>query len=160
VFAVADTTRRLVEVMDQIQYETLIYTGPTDEFYDYRHGKLAYRSIRFQFETIDKIEFQEAPVVNYPNDFDYTRITEFKKLTWQEHNKTTICKEFPCAEGEPYYPFPTKEYKAQFALYEEDMKKETNVIFLGRLAEYRYYNMDAVVRRALDLFEQLKKSQN
>ncbi|NLJ97331.1 MAG: UDP-galactopyranose mutase [Clostridiales bacterium] len=148
------------EVMDQIQYETLIYTGPTDEFYDYRHGKLAYRSIRFQFETIDKIEFQEAPVVNYPNDFDYTRITEFKKLTWQEHNKTTICKEFPCAEGEPYYPFPTKEYKAQFALYEEDMKKETNVIFLGRLAEYRYYNMDAVVRRALDLFEQLKKSQN
>lgn len=145
------------ELIDQIQYETLIYTGPTDEFYDYKHGKLAYRSIQFQFETMDKKDFQEAPVVNYPNDYDYTRITEFKKLTWQEHNKTTICKEFPCAEGEPYYPFPTKEYKAQFALYEEDMKKETNVIFLGRLAEYRYYNMDAVVRRALDLFEQLRK---
>ena len=145
------------ELIDQIQYETLIYTGPTDEFYDYKHGKLAYRSIQFQFETMDKKDFQEAPVVNYPNDYDYTRITEFKKLTWQEHNKTTICKEFPCAEGEPYYPFPTKEHKAQFALYEEDMKKETNVIFLGRLAEYRYYNMDAVVRRALDLFEQLRK---
>lgn len=143
------------EIMDQIEYDTLIYTGPTDEFYNYKHGKLAYRSIRFQFETMDKREFQEAPVVNYPNDYDYTRITEFKKLTWQEHNKTTICKEFPCAEGEPYYPFPTKEYKSQFALYEEEMKKEKNVIFIGRLAEYRYYNMDAVVRRALDAFKQI-----
>jgi UDP-galactopyranose mutase len=93
--------------------------------------------------------------VNYPNDYDYTRITEFKKLTWQEHTKTTICKEFPCAEGEPYYPFPTKDCKAQFALYEEEMKKENNVIFLGRLAEYKYYNMDAAVKRALDVFEQM-----
>ncbi len=142
------------EVIDEITYDTLIYTGSTDEFYDYKHGKLAYRSIDFVFETYDKEEFQEAPVVNYPNDYDYTRITEFKKLTWQRHNKTTICKEFPCAEGEPYYPFPTKEYKAQYALYEEEMAKEDNVIFLGRLAEYRYYNMDAVVRRALDLFEE------
>jgi len=144
------------EIIDQIEYETLIYTGATDEFYNYKYGKLAYRSIRFQFETYDMEEFQEAPVVNYPNDYDYTRITEFKKLTWQKHHKTTICKEFPCSEGEPYYPFPTKENKEQFALYQEEMKKETNVIFLGRLAEYRYYNMDGVVRRALDVFNQLK----
>ncbi|TAH75139.1 MAG: UDP-galactopyranose mutase [Anaerolineaceae bacterium] len=140
------------EIIDQLHYETLFYTGPTDEFYDYKHGKLSYRSIQFQFETLDKNEFQEAPVVNYPNDYDYTRITEFKKLTWQDHKKTTICKEFPCSDGEPYYPFPTKDCKAMFALYEEDMKKEKNVVFLGRLAEYRYYNMDAVVRRALDVF--------
>lgn len=143
------------EVIDDINYDTLIYTGATDEFYQYKYGKLSYRSINFVFETYDKQAYQEAPVVNYPNDYDYTRITEFKKLSWQEHKKTTICKEFPCAEGEPYYPFPTKECKAQYALYEEEMKKESKVIFIGRLAEYRYYNMDAVVRRALDTFEQL-----
>ena len=148
------------EILNQLQYETLFYTGATDEFYDYKHGKLPYRSIDFQFETFDREEFQEAPVVNYPNDYDFTRITEFKKLTWQEHKKTTICKEFPCSEGEPYYPFPTNECKAQFALYEEDMKREKNVIFLGRLAEYRYYNMDAVVRRALSVSDSIIKNNN
>lgn len=142
------------EVIHDISYDTLIYTGPVDYYYEYKHGKLAYRSIDFVFETFDKEEYQEAPVVNYPNDYDFTRITEFKKLTWQDHKKTTTCKEFPCAEGEPYYPFPTKDCKAQYALYEEDMKNEKNVIFIGRLAEYRYYNMDAVVRSALDLYEQ------
>ncbi|MGB4658555.1 MAG: UDP-galactopyranose mutase [Mobilitalea sp.] len=146
------------EVIKDITYETLIYTGSTDEFFKYRHGKLSYRSVNFVFETHDKQEYQEAPVVNYPNEYDYTRITEYKKLTWQQHNKTTIGKEFPCAEGEPYYPFPTKDCKEQFALYEEDMKKESNVIFLGRLAEYRYYNMDAVIRRAIDTFESLKSN--
>ncbi|HHV10336.1 MAG TPA: UDP-galactopyranose mutase [Clostridiales bacterium] len=144
------------EVIGDIKHETLIYTGATDEFYGYKHGKLAYRSVNFVFETFDKEEYQEAPVVNYPNDYDFTRITEYKKLTWQEHKKTTIGKEFPSGEGEPYYPFPTKDCKAQFALYEEEMKKESKVIFIGRLAEYRYYNMDAVVRRALDAFEALR----
>lgn len=146
------------EVIGDISYEKLIYTGPADYYYDYKYGRLSYRSIHFAFETYDKETFQEAPVVNYPNDYDYTRITEFKKLTWQEHRKTTICKEFPCAEGEPYYPFPTKDCKAQFALYEGEMKKESKVIFLGRLAEYKYYNMDAAVKRALDVFEQMQKA--
>ena len=141
------------EIIDDIEYEKLIYTGPTDYFYDYKYGKLAYRSIHFVFETHDTEDYQPAPVVNYPNDYDFTRITEFKKLTYQEHKKTTILKEFPCDEGEPYYPFPTKEWKNKFALYQEDMKKEKKVLFLGRLAEYRYYNMDAVVRSALNLFE-------
>lgn len=144
------------EIVGTLKYETLIYTGQTDEFYQYKHGKLPYRSVNFVFETHDTEEYQDAPVVNYPNDYDYTRITEYKKLTGQKHWKTTIGKEFPCSEGEPYYPFPTKECKAQFALYEEEMKKETNVIFIGRLAEYRYYNMDAVVKRALVAFEQLR----
>jgi UDP-galactopyranose mutase len=147
------------DVIDDITYDTLIYTGAADEFYDYKYGRLSYRSINFVFETFDKEEYQEAPVVNYPNDYDFTRITEFKKLSWQEHKKTTICKEFPCAEGEPYYPFPTKECKAQYAQYEDEMKKESKVIFIGRLAEYRYYNMDAVVRRALDAFDRMVKSQ-
>lgn len=141
------------EILPELTYEKLIYTGPTDDFYRYKYGRLAYRSIQFEFETLDQESYQEAPVVNYPNDYDYTRITEFKKLTWQEHKKTTIGKEFPCAEGEPYYPFPTKDCREQFARYEQEMKQETNVYFLGRLAEYRYYNMDAVVRSALDLFE-------
>lgn len=146
------------EVLSDIEYDTLIYTGATDEFYQYKHGRLSYRSINFVFETYDKEEYQEAPVVNYPNDYDYTRITEYKKLTGQKHSKTVIGKEFPCSEGEPYYPFPTRDCKAQFALYEEEMKKEKKVIFLGRLAEYRYYNMDAVVRRALDTFVLLKNN--
>lgn len=141
------------EVIDSLTYEKLIYTGPTDYFYNYKHGKMAYRSIDFVFETLDKDEYQPAPVVNYPNDYDFTRITEFKKLTWQDHKKTTILKEFPCSEGEPYYPFPTKEFKDQFANYQREMEQEKKVIFLGRLAEYRYYNMDAVVRRALDVFK-------
>lgn len=144
------------EVMKDITYDTLIYTGAVDEFYSFRHGRLSYRSVNFVFETYDQDKFQEAPVVNYPNDYDYTRITEYKQLTWQQHRKTTISKEIPSAQGEPYYPFPTKDCKAQYALYEEDMKKEDKVIFLGRLAEYRYYNMDAVVRRALDAFETIK----
>lgn len=145
------------EVIAELEYEKLIYTGPTDYFYDYEFGKLGYRSLDFVFETYDSEEYQPAPVVNYPNDYDFTRITEFKKLTGQEHKKTTILKEFPKAEGEPYYPFPTKEYREQFAKYEEKMKQEKRVIFLGRLAEYRYYNMDAVVRRALDVARQLKE---
>ncbi|MGB8454996.1 MAG: UDP-galactopyranose mutase [Anaerocolumna sp.] len=141
------------EVIDDLQYEKLIYTGPTDYYYDYKFGKMEYRSIDFVFETYNRDEYQSAPVVNYPNDYDFTRITEFKKLTWQEHKMTTILKEYPCSEGEPYYPFPTKECKEQFGLYQSEMAKEEKVIFLGRLAEYRYYNMDAVVKRALDIFK-------
>ncbi len=139
------------EIRKEIRFGTLIYTGPADEYFGCRHGRLAYRSIDFVMETYNQESFQEAPVVNYPNDYDYTRITEFKKLTGQQHRKTTIMKEFPKAEGEPYYPFPTPDCRAQYELYRKDMETEKNVYFLGRLAEYRYYNMDAVVRRALDL---------
>lgn len=142
------------EVIDEIEYEKLIYTGPTDYFYDYEFGKLAYRSIDFVFETHEEEEYQRAPVVNYPNDYKFTRITEFKKLTGQTHKKTTILKEFPTSDGEPYYPFPTKEWRERFVSYQEKMQQEKNVLFLGRLAEYKYYNMDAVVRQALNLFEQ------
>jgi len=141
------------EVIDHIQYEKLIYTGPTDYFYDFKHGKMAYRSLDFVYETMDMEKYQEAPVVNYPNDYEFTCITEFKQMTGQEHKKTTILKEFPFSGGEPYYPYPTKEYKEQFKLYQNEMAKEEKVIFIGRLAEYKYYNMDAVVKRALDVFK-------
>ena len=139
------------EIRNEIRFGTLIYTGPADEYFGWKHGRLAYRSVNFVMETYDQESFQEAPVVNYPNDYDFTRITEFKKLTGQQHRKTTIMKEFPKAEGEPYYPFPTPDCRAQYELYRKEMEAEKNVYFLGRLAEYRYYNMDAVVRRALDL---------
>ncbi|MBQ9119392.1 MAG: UDP-galactopyranose mutase [Lachnospiraceae bacterium] len=145
------------EIRNEITWDTLVYTGPADEYYGCKHGKLKYRSIDFVFETYDCESYQEAPVVNYPNDFDFTRITEFKKLTWQESKKTTILKEYPQAEGEPYYPFPTADCKAQYALYQAEMAQEKNVYFLGRLAEYRYYNMDAVVRSALNLYNEKLK---
>ncbi|MEG1300331.1 MAG: UDP-galactopyranose mutase [Erysipelotrichaceae bacterium] len=144
------------DVINELEYDNLIYTGPIDYFYNYEFGKLLYRSVDFKFETIDAESFQDAPVVNYPNDYDYTRITEFKKLTGQKHAQTTIMKEFPCFGDEPYYPYPTKEWRDKFGLYENKMKNEKNVIFIGRLAEYKYYNMDAVVDRALTLFEQFK----
>jgi UDP-galactopyranose mutase len=141
------------EIIDDLEYDKLIYTGPIDYFYNYKHGNMKYRSINFVFETYDKDEFQTAPVVNYPNDYDFTRITEFKKMTGQDHKKTTIVKEFPFSGGEPYYPYPTKDCKEQFELYKKEMDLEDKVIFVGRLAEYRYYNMDAVVRRALHIFQ-------
>ncbi len=142
------------EIRREITWDKLVYTGPADEYYGFKFGKLKYRSIDFVFETYDCDSYQEAPVVNYPNDYDFTRITEFKKMTWQESKKTTILKEYPQAEGEPYYPFPTADCKAQYALYQAEMEKEENVYFLGRLAEYRYYNMDAVVRSALNLYNE------
>lgn len=143
------------EVLDDLNYDKLIYTGPIDEYYDFEFGKLQYRSVRFEVETIDTNSFQEAPVVNYPNDYDFTRITEFKKLTWQNHSKTTIMKEFPCFGEEPYYPYPTKEWKDKFTLYKTKMEKELDVVFIGRLAEYQYYNMDAVVQKAMKLAESI-----
>ena len=143
------------DIQKDITYDKLIYTGPADEFYDYKFGELLYRSLEFKFETHDKEMYQQAPVVNYPNDYDYTRITEFKQLTWQKHDKTTIVKEFPCFGKEPYYPYPTKEWKDKFALYKEMMDREKNVYFIGRLAEYQYYNMDAIVDKALKLAESL-----
>ena len=140
------------KIIQDISYETMIYTGPIDYYFDYSLGRLRYRSIRFQFETYDCESFQPAASTRWPNDYDYTRITEFKKMTGQKSDKTTILKEIPCFGEERYYPYPTKEWKDLAAQYREMAAKESNVIFLGRLAEYRYYDMDDVIRRALDVF--------
>ncbi len=140
--------------IDKINYETLIYTGPIDYFYDYKYGELLYRCLNFVYEILDEDSFQEVAVVNYPNDPYFTRITEFKKLTWQDvEGKTAIMREYPGFNGEKCYPYPTQEYLDKFKLYEAEMEKEENVIFAGRLAKYKYYNMDLVVREALDIFE-------
>ena len=147
------------EVIDDIKYDKMIYTGPIDYFYNYEFGKLLYRSIKFKFETYDMESYQPVTSTRYPMDYDYTRITEFKKMTGQKHPKTTILKEFPCFGDEPYYPYPTKEWKELANKYREKAEKEENVIFLGRLAEYKYYDMDDVIRKALDVFEEIKEKE-
>lgn len=141
------------EVIGEIEYGTLIYTGPVDYYFNNVYGPLKYRSIRLQYETHDMESYQSAPSVRYPNDYDFTRITEFKKLTGQSHRKTTILKEFPCDGEEPYYPFPTAEWNEKYSRYAQLARLEERTVFLGRLAEYRYYDMDDVVERALDVFE-------
>lgn len=142
------------DVLNNIDYEILIYTGPLDYFYDYKFGQLKWRSIRFEFETYDIESYQPTASSRYPSmDYKWTRITEFKKMTGQDCRKTTILKEYPCFGDEPYYSFPTKENKELINKYKELSSKEKNVLFVGRLAECKYYDMDDVVRRALDVFE-------
>lgn len=137
------------EIMHEIPYRDMIYTGPVDAFFNYEFGKLPYRSLEFKHETHDTEQFQEAPVVNYPNDQPYTRITEFKYLTGQEHKKTSIVYEFPQAEGDPYYPIPRKENAEIYNKYKALADARTDVHFVGRLATYKYYNMDQIVAQAL-----------
>ena len=143
------------EIRHEIEYGELIFTGPVDEFFDHRFGKLPYRSLEFKHETHLKPVFQPAPVVNYPNDYAYTRITEFKYLTGQEHPLTSIVYEFPKAEGDPYYPIPRPDNAALYKKYHELAEATPGVHFVGRLATYRYYNMDQVVGQALTLFGKL-----
>jgi UDP-galactopyranose mutase len=137
------------EIVKHIPFREMIYTGPVDSFFDYRYGKLPYRSLEFKHETHDVKQFQSAPVVNYPNEQAYTRITEFKYLTGQEHEKTSIVYEFPQAEGDPYYPVPRKENAEIYAKYKALADAQSDVHFVGRLATYRYYNMDQIVAQSL-----------
>jgi len=116
---------------------------------------LPYRSLRFQHETLDMERFQPAPVVNYPNEHDYTRITEFRQLTGQAHRKTSVVYEYPCNGGDPYYPVPRPENAALYKRYEALGAATENVHFVGRLATYRYYNMDQVVAQSLTLCARL-----
>lgn len=133
-----------------VEYDHLIYTGPIDAFYDYQFGHLPYRSLRFEHEHLNTEQHQSVGTVNYPNDHDFTRITEFKHLTGQQASSTSIVKEYPAAEGDPYYPIPRTENEQLFKRYQTLANAEENVTFVGRLAEYRYYNMDQVVGAALN----------
>lgn len=145
------------EVMQSIDFEQMIYTGPVDEFFEYRAGKLPYRSLEFRHETKSVSRFQAVGTVNYPNEHPYTRITEFKHLTGQEHEKTSIVYEIPKAEGDPYYPVPRPENTALYAKYKDMAASTPHVHFVGRLATYKYYNMDQVVAQALTLFSRLRE---
>ncbi len=136
-----------------LDFERMVYTGPIDYFFDYKFGVLPYRSMRFDFETLGTDRFQDVAVVNYPNDYEFTRITEFKHLTGQKHEGTTILKEFPedyeMHKNVPCYPVHTSKNLKTYAKYKKEAESLDNVIFLGRLAEYRYYNMDEVVEKAM-----------
>ena len=133
----------------------MIYTGPIDYYYDYCYGKLPYRSLEFKFETLEQKVYQPTGTVNYPNEHPYTRITEFKYLTGQKHPKTSIVYEYPKDEGDPYYPVPRQENADLYRRYHLLATHEKNVYFAGRLATYKYYNMDQVVAQALTLFRKL-----
>lgn len=140
----------LEEVRERVRWRHMVYTGPIDAFFNCRFGKLPYRSLRFEHRHLPGIEkFQPAGTVNYPNDQAYTRITEFKHLTGQKHGGTSIVYEYPMADGEPYYPVPRPENEELYKRYLALAGETRNVTFVGRLAQYRYYNMDQVVGAAL-----------
>ncbi len=138
----------------------VIYTGPIDEYFGFKFGPLPYRSLDFKHETFDQEHFQSAPVINYPNDQEYTRVTEFKYLTGQVHRKTSIVYEYPKSSGDPYYPIPRPENAALFAKYRDLADREPDVTFCGRLANYKYFNMDQVVAQALKTFRGLTAEEN
>jgi UDP-galactopyranose mutase len=147
------------EVIDLIPHKSLVFTGPIDSFFDYCYGKLPYRSLDFQFETVEAERFQPTGTVNYPNEQLYTRITEFKYLTGQKHPKTSIVYEYPKDEGDPYYPIPTQENARIYKKYQLLAAATPNTYFAGRLGTYKYYNMDQVVAQSLTLFKKLMQAE-
>jgi UDP-galactopyranose mutase len=151
------------DVKDQYNgYEKLFYTGPVDRFFDFKHSlikKLEYRSINFVSETVDAEFFQENSVVNYPGtEVDFTRIIEYKHFGNQKSAKTTIVREFTVDEGEPYYPVPNPHNQEIYSCYKAEAEKLVDVHFVGRLANYKYFNMDQAFKNALDLFNTLEKN--
>ncbi|MEP6704265.1 MAG: UDP-galactopyranose mutase [Acidobacteriota bacterium] len=144
------------ELQKEVAFREMVYTGPVDSFFDYRYGKLPYRSLEFKHETHDVETFQEAPVVNYPNGQPYTRVTEFKYLTGQVHNKTAVVYEYPRAEGDPYYPIPRPENAELYKKYQTLADARDDVHFVGRLATYKYYNMDQIVAQALTVYGKIE----
>jgi UDP-galactopyranose mutase len=143
------------QVRDAISYDRLVWTGPIDEYFGHCHGKLPYRSLEFVHKTIDQESYQDVGTVNYPDEaVPFTRITEFKHLTGDVSDRTSIVFEYPRAEGDPYYPIPKPENAALFKRYEE-LARGDDTIFVGRLATYRYYNMDQIVGQALATYRRL-----
>jgi UDP-galactopyranose mutase len=147
------------EVIKFIPFKEMIFTGPVDEYFDFQFGKLPYRSLEFKHDTLNKEQHLAAPVVNYPNEHAYTRITEFKALTGQSHPKTAIVYEYPQAEGDPYYPVPMPQNAELYAKYKKLADETQGVHFVGRLATYKYYNMDQVVAQALTLYKKLTEKE-
>lgn len=143
--------------LSDVEYDALIYTGPIDSYFNYKYGRLPYRSLKFDFETLNIELFQETAQVNYPNDYDFTRITEFKHfLDYPPIKQTTIAREYSMdykeGENEPYYPVPSDASDNIYKLYKKETENLKNVYFIGRLADYKYYNMNQVVARALNFF--------
>jgi UDP-galactopyranose mutase len=145
-------------VRDRIDYRQLIYCGPIDEYFEFCFGRLPYRCLQFRHETLPTPQFQSVAVVNYPDQsVPYTRITEYKHLTGQSHPLTSISYEFPCANGDPYYPIPRPENAELYKRYKALADDTPGVTFLGRLGTYKYYNMDQVVGQALALYQRIEQ---
>ncbi|WP_185974566.1 UDP-galactopyranose mutase [Deinococcus detaillensis] len=143
------------EIADFVPFDQMIYTGPVDAYFDYRFGKLPYRSLEFVHETHPQAQMLPVGTVNYPNDYAYTRVSEFKHITGQTHAQTSVVYELPRAEGDPYYPVPRPENALLYKKYEALAQATPNVMFVGRLATYKYYNMDQVVAQALTAHRKL-----
>jgi UDP-galactopyranose mutase len=143
------------ELAREIDFRDLIYTGPIDEFFDYRFGPLPYRSLRFKHKNYKREFFQPVAVVNHPNRHRYTRVTEMKHLTGQQHPSTSVIYEYPTWDGDPYYPVPQSANLELYQQYRGLASEKKNVHFVGRLATYRYYNMDQIVASALTLYHSL-----
>lgn len=140
------------------RFKHLVYTGPVDAYYGHRFGRLPYRSLRFEHEHRADVpggRWQPVGTVNYPNRHAYTRITEFRHLTGQAHTGTSIVREYPQAQGDPYYPVPNPANETLYQRYAELAEAERDVTFVGRLAQYRYYNMDQIVAAALKVAQGL-----
>ncbi|WP_434706632.1 UDP-galactopyranose mutase [Pseudomonas sp. D4-18] len=147
-------------VRQRIPHRELVYCGPIDEYFDHCFGRLPYRSLRFQHETMDQEQFQPVAVVNYPDEaVPYTRITEYKHLTGQQHPRTSVTYEFPCSDGDPYYPVPRPENAELYKRYKALADETPGVTFLGRLGTYKYYNMDQVVGQALALYQRIAEQE-
>ena len=144
------------DIIDMIPYREVIFTGPVDEYFGFIYGKLPYRSLQFQFETLNEEQHQPVAVINYPNEYPYTRVTEFKHLTGQKNAKTTLVYEYPTTNGDPYYPIPRPENAQLYARYQTLANQKRGVHFAGRLATYKYYNMDQVVAQALTLYTKIQ----
>jgi UDP-galactopyranose mutase len=155
------TVRTGVDFQDIARHTTygrLVFTGPVDEFFQHRFGKLPYRSLRFEHVTYDTPLQLPVGTINYPQTEDYTRISEYKHMTGQVCDKTTVTFEYPCAEGDPYYPIPRPQNAALYKRYEALAAERSDVVFVGRLATYKYMNMDQVVAQALATFSRLSGS--
>jgi len=149
------------DLRDEVDADHIVYTGPIDEYFDFRFGKLPYRSLKFDHQTLDEERHQPVAVVNYPDpQVPYTRISEYKHLTGQEAPVTTITYEYPSAEGDPYYPIPRAENQALYKRYEALADSTKGVTFVGRLATYRYYNMDQIVGQALATFRRIDEKKS
>lgn len=149
---------RLQDISGSIAFRRMVYTGAIDEFFDFRFGKLPYRSLRFEHVTLAHPWQQPVAVINYPQDGAYTRSTEYKHLTGQSHPFTSLSYEYPTDHGDPYYPVPRPQNQQQFKLYEELARGVPDVAFVGRLATYRYYNMDQIVGQALSTYRRLAEA--
>jgi len=142
------------KIIDKIKFKKLIYTGPIDYFFDYKYGKLNYRSIQFEFKNFKQEYFQPTAQVNYvDSSVKFTRVIEHKYLSNKSSKTTTVSFEYPQYDGEPLYPIPNHDNLRIYFKYKLEAKKLKDVLFCGRLAEYKYYNMDQIIARALKLFE-------